>query len=173
MPSTPSQPEFDQFRHTLDGQGVRASLVYLLGLTDYRFIGIWRFQNGRANAAVYYDRENPGVLHALEVPDTATYCCFVRNSQGVFMTANALLDARTQGHPARDVVPTYCGVPIMDAEGQILGTLCHYDLVPRDPTQIDLELMLAVTSTLALGGHVPAYPVCPPGPAGQTTSASK
>jgi hypothetical protein len=49
-------------------------------------------------------------------------------------------------------------VPLMDSAGTLLGTLCHYDLVPRDPKQVDLELMLNVASFLTLGGHVPPYP---------------
>ena len=48
----------------------------------------------------------------------------------------------------------HCGIPILDAEGVILGTLCHYDVVPRDLEQIDLLLMLSVASALARGNHV-------------------
>ena len=46
----------------------------------------------------------------------------------------------------------------MDPEGVLIGTLCHYDVVPRDLQQIDMELMVQVASTLAYGGHVPPYP---------------
>jgi len=152
---------FNAFREKLETDGVRESLAFLLRLTDYRFIGIWRFNEGRANAAVHYDRENPAVLHAEEVPESATYCCYVRNSKGVFMTAHALLDPRTVGHPAREAVPAYCGVPLMDPEGNLLGTLCHYDLVPRDPEQVDIELMILVASALTHGNHVPPYPQPP------------
>ena len=157
-----TQESFDTFAAILQGQGVRESLVYLVGLTDYRFIGIWRFRNGRANAAVHYDRENPTCLHAQEVPDTATHCCYVRNSKGVFMTANALLDPRTADHPARETVPAYCGIPLMDEVGEILGTLCHYDVVPRPLEAVNLELLLQVASALAQGGHVPPYPTDSP-----------
>lgn len=150
---------FNRFEAVLAETGVRDSLAYLLTLTDYRFIGIFRFLNGMASAAVHFDRENPSVLRAQEVPDTATYCCYVRDSKGAFMTVHAMLDPRTEGHPAREAVPAYCGVPVMDPDGNVLGTLCHYDLVPRDPAQVDLQLMLEVASTLARGGHVPPYPV--------------
>jgi GAF domain-containing protein len=153
-----TQVAFETFRTTLRSQGVRQSLAYLVGLTDYRFIGIWRFQHGHANAAVHYDRDNPTVLRAKEVPDSATFCCYVRDSRGVFKTAHALLDPRTEGHPARESVPAYCGVPVLDPEGHLMGTLCHYDLVPRDPEQVNLELMIQVASTLAYGGYVPPYP---------------
>ena len=155
---TTTAEAFDAFNRILQTGGVRDGLAYLVGLTEYRFIGIWRFQDGRANAAVYFDRQNPTVTTATEVPDNATYCCFVRDSRGAFMTAHAMLDPRTEGHPAREAVPTYCGVPIIEPEGRLLGTLCHYDLVPRDPSTVDLELMLQVASALAQKGLVPPYP---------------
>jgi GAF domain-containing protein len=108
---------------------------------------------------VHVDRENPDELRSAEVPDTATYCCYVRDARGIFTTANALLDERLATHAARGDILAYCGVPVMDAEGQLLGTLCHYDVVPRDPQQLDLALLIEAASTLARGAHVPPYPV--------------
>lgn len=150
---------FADFAVTVRADGVRDALALLLKRTDYRFIGIWRFENGKANAVVHYDRENPKVLTATEVPDTATYCCYVRESAQPFLTPNALVDARLASHPAREQVLTYCGVPVMDSFGKILGTLCHYDVVPRNPEQVNIELMLSVASFLALGGYIPPYPL--------------
>jgi GAF domain-containing protein len=155
----PTRQAFQRFAHTLDTQGVRAALAYIVSLSDYRFISVFQFRDDKAMAALHFDREHPDVLRTAEVPDTATYCCYVRDSHGVFMTANALLDARLVGHPKRAQVLAYCGVPVMDAEGQLLGTLCHYDVVSRDPEQLDLALLIEVASTLARGGHVPRYPV--------------
>jgi hypothetical protein len=120
-----------KFNDLLLASGTRDALAYLVTLTDYRFIAIFRFQDGMANAAVYYDRENPGVLNTQEVPETSTYCCYVRDSNGV---------------------------PVLDGEGAILGTLCHYDVVPRDPEQIDLSLMLSVAAALSKGNNVPPFP---------------
>ena len=149
---------FARFSDTLEAAGLRAALAYLLGLTDYRFIAIFRFAEGRANAAVFYDRENPDVWAVDEVSASATYCCYARDARGVFKTADAMLDPRLAGHVAREVVQSYCGVPVMTAEGEILGTLCHYDLVPRDPEQVDLMLMLQVASRLVQRCLVPPYP---------------
>ena len=149
---------FDQFANILADSGAREALAYVLCLSDYRFIDIFRFQNGKANAAIHYDRENPETLFATEVPETATYCCYVRDSNGVFTTANSLTDPRLTDHPARKTVLAYCGVPVMDSNGLLLGTLCHYDVVPRDPAQLDLALLIQVASALELGDHVPPYP---------------
>lgn len=160
MPTTArSTPEaFRSFRQAFDARGLRSALGELLALSDYRYIGIWRFQNGRAAAAIHIDRENPLVLDTAEVPETATYCTLVRDSGRPFVTADSAADPGLSAHPARDVVRTYCGVPLMDSEGRVLGTLCHYDLEPRDPEQINLELMLMVSSFITLHGHLPDYP---------------
>jgi len=146
------------FAVQLRSDGLREALATLLRKTDYRFIGIWRFQDGKASAAVHYDRENPDDLTATEVPDNATYCCFVRETGAPFKTPNAMVDERLAAHPARAAVLAYCGVPVMDASGVLLGTLCHYDVVPRDAEQIDVPAMLSIASYIGLGGHVPPYP---------------
>ena len=149
---------FADFVVAMKALGLREALGNLLKRTDYRFIGIWRFENGKANAAVHFDREHPEMTTSEEVPDTATYCCYVRESGQPFKTPNTLIDERVASHPAKSTVQSYCGVPVMDSSGNILGTLCHYDLVPRDTEQVSLELMMSVASYLALGGHVPPYP---------------
>lgn len=156
MPAT--HDTFAAFEAALLGSGPRAALAYLVGLTSYRFIGIFRFSDGMANAAVHYDRENPDVTRLDAVPESATYCCFVRDSRGSFTTVDALEDPRLAEHVARTAVRAYCGVPVMDAEGRLLGTLCHYDVVPRDADELDMPLLLQAASALAVGNRVPPYP---------------
>ena len=153
-----TEDSFARFLRVLDSQGLRPALAMLLSETDYRFIAIFRFEDGKANAAVFYDRDNPAVLSVDEVPASATFCCFARDARGVFTTADAMLDPRLVDHVARTVVRAYCGVPLMTSEGEILGTLCHYDLVPRAPEQVDLALMLQVASALVQRQLVPPYP---------------
>ena len=153
---------FQRFSSLLENAGLRPALADLLSASDYRFIAIFRFNADRANAALFYDREHPDVLGVDEIPASATYCCFARDARGAFVTANALLDPRLTGHVAREHVQAYFGVPIMTPEGEILGTLCHYDLVPRDPEQIDLSLICEIASALEQGKHVPPYPVGAP-----------
>lgn len=58
-----------------------------------------------------------------------------------------------------EVVRTCRGVPVLNAEGRLLGTLCHDDVVPGNADQLDMPLLLQVASTLALGHHVPPYPL--------------
>jgi GAF domain-containing protein len=154
-----TEAAFHRFTELVAHAGLRPALAYLLSLTDYRYIAIFRGHGDMATAAVYYDRDNPEILRVDEVPASATYCALANDAKAVFTTANALEDARLTSHPARQTVQSYWGLPVMTPEGQILGTLCHYDDVPRDPSQVDLELMIEVASTLEQKGLVPPYPL--------------
>ncbi|WP_046110860.1 GAF domain-containing protein [Aquincola tertiaricarbonis] len=155
----PTAVAFNVFSRLLDSDGLRAALYSLLRRSDYRFVSIFRFKDGKATSVVHVDRENLAVTQAAEVPDTATYCSFVRETGQPFVTADASQDSRTASHPAKDVVLAYCGVPVLQPDdGQLIGTLCFYDLIPRDPQQLDLELLLQVSSAIAQSGKVPAYP---------------
>lgn len=149
---------FNVFTSLMDTDGIRSALYAVLRQSDYRFIGIFRFQGGKATSVVHVDRQDLSVLQASEVDDTATYCSFVRDGQRPFVTSNASTDVRTASHVARDTVLSYCGVPIVTAGGELIGTLCHYDLTPRDPAQLDLALLAQVSQALAESGRVPDYP---------------
>lgn len=149
---------FNVFARLLATDGIRAALYSVLRRSEYRFIGVFRFKAGKAASCVHVDRENLSVMQSDEVPDTATYCSFVRDSRLPFVTADAASDLRTAGHPARHAVRSYCGVPILDSGGALIGTLCHYDVVPRDPQSLDLELLLQVSGALGQPGVVPPYP---------------
>lgn len=158
VPPPDTDEAFATFMRLLREAGLRPALAYLLELTDYRYIAIFRFRDDLITAIEFYDREDPAAASTGIVPVSSTYCCFVRDSKGMFTTANSLLDARVAGHVKRETVQAYCGIPILTPDGEILGTLCHFDDVPRDPEQIDLELVLQVASALEQTGSVPAFP---------------
>lgn len=149
---------FNVFAKLLYSEGIRAALYSVLRRSNYRFLSIFRFKDGMATSCVHVDREDLLAIQAAEVPDTATYCTYVRGGNQPFVTANARSDPRTADHAARDVVLAYCGVPVLESDGTLIGILCHYDLVPRDPAELDLELLLQVSSALAQSGLVPPYP---------------
>ena len=156
-----TRERFARFSTLLASQGLRPALADLLGETDYRFIALFCLNGDHANAAVFYDRTQPETLFTKEVPVAASYCAFTRDARQPFVTAHSLVDPRLAGHVARESVQAYCGIPILPPEGEFLATLCHYDVVPRDPTQVDLALMCEIASALQQGGHVPTHPVAP------------
>lgn len=149
---------FNTFSTLLATEGIRAALYSVLRKSDYRFIGIFRFRNGKATSTVHVDRMDLNDLQAATVDEAATYCTLVRDGKAPFVTADATLDPRTALHEARDVVRAYAGIPIVARDGEFIGTLCHYDLEPRSPEQLDLSLLLRVATALGQSGQVPPYP---------------
>ena len=159
LPVHPStQAAFRFFQHTLAQAGLRPALAYLLSLTAFRYIAVFCNQGDEATAAVFYDRQQPAQLRTDEVPFCATYCHLACETRTVFETADSVQDPRLADHPARLAVRAYWGLPIITPEGRIQGTLCLYDVVPREPATVNLELMLAAASTLQQQGLVPPYP---------------
>ncbi len=151
-----------EFSRLLDTNGARAALAFLLSRSAYRFIAVFRFKDGRSTAVLFVDREKPHVLATAEVPETATYCCHVREGKAIFKTADAMADPRLTLHAAREAIRAYHGIPILTPEGEMVGTLCHYDVQPRDPGQLSIELLLQVANLLQRGGHIPPYPTTDP-----------
>ena len=149
---------FNTFSSLMATEGIRAALYSVLRQSDYRFIGIFRFRGGKATSAVHVDRMDLDALQAATVDEAATYCTLVRDGQAPFVTADATLDPRTAQHGAREVVRAYAGIPIVALDGEFIGTLCHYDVEPRSPEQLDLSLLLRVAGALARSGQVPPYP---------------
>lgn len=156
-----TRERFTKFSAILSASGLRAALADALLQTDYRYIALFRLNGDRASAAIFYDRTQPEVLLAQEVLAIASYCAFTRDTKQPFVTANSLVDSRLDDHVSRESVQAYCGIPILTPEGEFLGTLCHYDHVPRDSTQVDMALMCEIASALEQGGHVPPYPKSP------------
>ena len=74
-------------------EGLRQGLACPLERTNYRFIGIWRFNEGKTNAAVHYDRENSQTVSTAEVPATATYCSHIHQSGASPQTKTASISA--------------------------------------------------------------------------------
>lgn len=149
---------FNVFAKLLNSSGIRPALYSVLRQSDFRFISIFRFNEGMATSSVHVDREDLAVTQAAEVPETATYCHYVRDTQRAFVTADAASDARTENHPSKDVVRSYCGMPILEPNGTLVGVLCLHDLVPREPEKLNLDLLLQVSNALASPGLVPPYP---------------
>lgn len=152
---------FNVFAKLLASDGIRSALYSVLRRSNYRYLSIFRFKDGKATSCVHVDREDLTATQAAEVPETATYCSYARAAKTPFVTANASEDTRTIGHVAREVVLAYCGIPVLESDGTFIGTLCHYDLVPRNPEELDLELLLQVSSALATSGSIPPYPESP------------
>ncbi|MDQ3040451.1 MAG: EAL domain-containing protein, partial [Pseudomonadota bacterium] len=137
-----------QLRTIVAEQGARAGLVHLNGLTEHRFTALYRFDGDTLHNAVFYDRENPSATSSESIPVLASYCVFVRDSNAPFHTDCAADDDRLGDHPKRNVIQSYCGVPLRDSDGTMFGTICHFDFAPGRISQENLELMEDIAPAL-------------------------
>ena len=99
-------------------------------MTEHRFTALYRFDKDSLHNLYFFDRENPAQTSTPDIPVMASYCVFVRNSGHVFSTPDALQDERVRGHPKRHEVQSYVGVPLLDQDGKMFGSVCHFDIRP-------------------------------------------
>jgi GAF domain-containing protein len=95
-----------------------------------------------------FDRENPAQQVGADSPMSETYCSIVGETERPFATDDAAADARLAGHPALETVVSYCGALVRDARGAAVGTLCHFDVVPRPVPAAEVPVMEAVAALL-------------------------
>ena len=122
-------------------RGPRAALAYLNALTTHRFTSLFCFDHEMLRKIIFYDRENPELDHCEDIPVLASYCVFVRNSGKKFKTEDSTCDSRVEGHPKQKTVQSYCGVPLLDSDGKLFGTICHFDFKPGRISELEVDLL--------------------------------
>lgn len=137
-----------QLREILQREGIRPALIFLNSLGSHRFTALYRFDSDMLTNLYFVDRENPLVDSSAEIPVMASYCVFVRDSGARFLVEDSIRDERVVGHPKRQAIQSYCGVPLLDEQGKMFGTICHFDLDPVTISSTDVELMEVVAEML-------------------------
>ncbi|MCR6478423.1 GAF domain-containing protein [Variovorax sp. ZS18.2.2] len=101
------------------------------------------------------------------VPLNTSFCQFVLR-EGLFQTNNSALDPRLNGNPHQGIVICYHGVPMMGGGAELMGTLCHFDLVGHSISDSEFDLLTQAGSSLpdfvppARAGVLIAEPLEPP-----------
>ena len=142
----------DGFAETLRTRGLWEAVAFLNATTEYRYTGIYRFVGGTLRNVVLVDRDNPAVREAPDVEATLSYCSLMRESGIPLQLEDAREDARTLDHPSREAVRAYCGIPLIDGQGNVLGSLCHFAEVPTLVFDEDLEVLLLLPRILDAAG---------------------
>jgi len=136
-------------RNVLARDGLLGGLGYLNSLTPQRFTGVFLADGEKLRNVALFDRTDPAVRPWEAFPMLHSYCSIVLATGKSFSTNNSMDDYRVRDHAARESVRAYCGVPLLDSEGRVLGTLCHFDFVARSADLVDIELMLEIPAAIA------------------------
>lgn len=138
-----------ELKTLLERQDIRAAVIFLNGLTTHRFTALYRFDHENLQNLCVYDRENPDQEALMpDIPIMASYCVFVRNHASLFAVTESLQDERLLEHPKQQLIQSYCGVPLLDEDGKMFGTICHFDFRPRAISDTNVELMEKVAQLI-------------------------
>ena len=147
------RPELDQecaaVLEALGGEGLHGALRRLNARTRYRFTGIYRFDPPLLRNVALFDRENPALRLSDDAVMRETYCSLVGERAAPLAVTDGEHDPRAAQTGAWRTLRAYCGVPLRDASGAVVGTLCHFDPRPRLPGPADQALLERVASELA------------------------
>jgi hypothetical protein len=124
-----------KFKITLKADGLRGAMRWLNDRVPYRFTAIFAFDGDILRNVCLIDKENQDITNCSDQPITESYCMYIRRSGERFSVDEASLDSRVAVHPKRQSVQCYYGIPLFGPEGQMLGTVCHFDSMPMRVTE--------------------------------------
>jgi CheY-like chemotaxis protein/anti-sigma regulatory factor (Ser/Thr protein kinase) len=148
-PRAPRPEAFQKLTRALELHGITAALRILNARSAHRFTAVYRLDGEILRNVALVDAENAQVERGDDVPLEASYCSLVTARGNTFTTEDAAEDDRLRQHPARDVVRSYCGTVLRDAEGRPMGTLCHFDPSPCDIPVSEIPLLEALAPYVA------------------------
>ncbi|MBA2962121.1 GAF domain-containing protein [Ramlibacter sp. CGMCC 1.13660] len=117
------------FRDVLVRDGLYAALGFLNNRVDFRFTGVYRFDGAILRNVCLFDREAPGESGGQDAPVSQTYCGITGSGGDVLNVENGQVDPRFPWMQGSAVI-AYCGVPVFEPRGDVIGTVCHFDLRP-------------------------------------------
>lgn len=138
----------------LRAEGVDAALAFLNRRVEHRCTAIYRLEAMTVRNLYIYDRRGELLPEALGVvPLQDSFCQHVLR-EGHFNTSNSETDSRLDGSPFQGVVMAYHGVPLLNSEGRLFGSLCHFDYESRPLS--DEEFAFLQQAAGALSGFLKA-----------------
>ena len=133
----------------LDAEGVRGALRWLNEQVPHRYSAIYERQGKTLHNLYVFDKQNPAIRLFTDEPIIDTYCHLVFDTESNIQITNASSDSRVQQHPKRTVVESYCGVPLRLANGEVFGTVCHFDPEPQTLNDAELQVLEAAAQKIA------------------------
>ena len=136
------------FQTLLQQKGVFEALHFINSKSVHRFTALYCFDGPILRNVCLVDKNNDSIrkMEAIEVADS--YCLYVRGTGRKFLVPDSLVDGRVLGHPKREIIRSYCGVPLNKANALMIGTICHFDFQPVPCLEEEMKLLELISPSL-------------------------
>jgi len=133
---------FETVKASLEAGDLVGALKALNERVAQRFSAVYRTTPGRRlkNVAFVDKLDMPFPEHLLVVPYQMSFCQFTF-AYGEFRTSDSSMDPRLDGHPYKGLVNSYHAVPFASDDGEVMGTICHFDLDAAPLADEDFKLL--------------------------------
>jgi len=154
LPPFQPTPDVQEFADRCSRFGLTAGLMGLNGRVAHRYTALYQLDRETLKNIVLVDKAGEVRPQFLaEVPLGDSFCQFVMRD-GTFLTSNSANEDRLDGHPYKGVMVSYHGVPVIDATGELFGTLCHFDVTEQPFSDEEFAHLQGVARVI--GGYLPA-----------------
>ena len=133
----------------LEADGLAGAARELNQRVPHRYTGIFLKDGPSLRNVALFDKQTPSPVLWPPFPMGNSFCSMIIGSGDPLAIASADADARegVRNHPAARIVQAYCGVPLINPEGEVLGTLCHFD---EQATAREMDLVELLTIPILL-----------------------
>lgn len=155
-PAFEPSPEVQAFIAQCKQKGLAAALEGLNTTVPHRYTGLYRLDHLVLKNIELIDKAGETKSDMLAaVPLADSFCQFVLRD-GVFLTSDSSLVPTLDGHPYQGVMLAYHGVPVVDAHGELFGSLCHFDVERRPLSDAQYAHLSGVATALGqvLGNYI-------------------
>ena len=138
-----------RLRELLAVSGLQVGLAFLNKRVPHRFTAVYRLQDANMDNCGIVDKQGAAIPQALvRVHFENSFCQFVLRDGG-FVTSQSGDDVRLAGHPYQGVLLSYVGLPLSGDDGELIGTLCHFDFDAREVQDAEYAFLQQAASCIA------------------------
>ena len=129
----------------LKREGLGAAASYLNSRVPHRFTTIYRLDADIFTPVEVVDKRAQVDTNTTSATPFNESLCRFPVLHGTFTTSHTATDPRLKGATYPGEVGSYTGVQVTRSNGELYGTLCHYDFAPTYISHIEYQfLQLAV-----------------------------
>lgn len=156
---------FAQVCSALRTHGLNAALAVLNRPLAHRYSAVYAMTDAQRLVNIgFFDKHGEALPPNLRsVAYNQSFCQYaIRDGQ--FRTENSARDTRLDGNVYQGVLNSYHAVPLVSMQGQVLGTICHFDTAALALADEDFELLRLVAEVFVhcLPQPSPAATAVPP-----------